>query len=55
MKKINLKSFENDSMALKHQLEVRGGSGYFTCSAIIMTICGANDADTDSTDHDMGF
>ena len=56
MRKLNLNSFENDTFALDHLLEIRGGSGgRFTCSAIIMTICCGGDHDTDSKDYDVQF
>lgn len=45
MKKINLKSFENDSLALDDLMEVRGGSGN-SCSGIFTTSSNENDHDS---------
>lgn len=47
MEKINLKKFENDSMALNDLMEVRGGSGN-TCTGIFST-------SSNSSDHDCSF
>jgi|UPI00037635BD hypothetical protein len=47
MEKINLKKFENDSMALDDLMEVRGGSGN-TCTGILST-------SSNSGDHDCGL
>ncbi len=51
MEKINLKSFENDSMALDGMMKVRGGSGN-TCTNIFLTSSNANDHDSSATDCD---
>lgn len=47
MGKINLESFENDSMALEELMEVRGGSGN-TCTGLLTT-------SSSSSDHDSGL
>lgn len=45
MKKINLKSFENDSLVLDDLMTVRGGSGNTSCGVLSTS---SNESDHDS-------
>lgn len=51
MKKINLKSFENDSLVLDDLMTVRGGSGN-TCSGVFSTSSNESDHDSNVFDCD---
>lgn len=51
MKKINLKSFENDSLVLDDLMTVRGGSGN-TCCGVLSTSCNESDHDSCGIDCD---
>ena len=51
MKKINLKSFESDSLVLNDLMRVRGGSGN-TSTLLISTSCHGSDHDNGILDAD---
>lgn len=51
MKKINLKSFENDSLVLDDLMTVRGGSGN-TCCGLFSTSSNESDHDSNVFDCD---